>query len=680
MINENTRNDYFFSGTLKLIKVYCLFIILMTFARLAFVVYFGESNLFSTQSSELAQAFLLGWKYDTLVSSYAIVPSYLLLLIVTILKNNTLNNIYLFINQIYFFFITVLLLSILISDFSFYSYFQDHLNILFFGIIEDDTIALLETIRKNYPVEIIGIGILIFLLIIFYIFRKIFKYTNQANTKIRSGSLKFISLFTVTVVALIGGLRGGYGMMVISPKYSDFSENEFINQASRNAVVALEKTYKIRKQNNSKDYNIAQSLGYKTIQQAFSDYLGFDVSRTKNKELLHLIKRKTSKSEQIEKTKPNVVVIVMESFGANWLKYHSKDFNILGSLDKHFSEDYLFTNMISGDNGTIGSLMTIGTNIPNRPGARFLSESIYLQTPLESSANIPYLKQGYETTFMYGGKLGWRDIGRYFKYQKFDNLFGENKISKQLKLSGRQGTEWGLYDEHLFKSIEDQLLSLKRPQFILALSTSNHPPFETPKSFKSESLNIPKSLSQKILREKTLFKQRFKAFQYANDKLGEFISTIKDSELGDNTIIAVTGDHNFWGFINYTKEEAFYKHTVPLYLYIPKTLKDNIDFDPSKIISHEDIMTTLYNLSLSDVEYTSFGENVFSQGRTSAMGARIYASDSGVIYRGKKYLWDKVPYTKIAPKDANLEELEKHYKSRLSVADFFLRMSYKEKN
>jgi phosphoglycerol transferase MdoB-like AlkP superfamily enzyme len=651
----------------------------MTLSRLIFTFYFGDIANLEANISDVLYAYFLGWKYDSIVACYALVPSYLLLIFVTFFKKNILNNIYQFINQIYFLTITFVIVALLISDLGFYSFFQDHINILFFGILEDDTMALIETIQKNYPVTIMTGGVVVLTGLVLYFYRKIFTYTKKNDSRVSNGPIKYLSLLTVTLILLFGGLRGGYGIMVISPKYSDFSDNEFINQIALNGVIAFEKTYKLRKENNSEGYNLSEKFGYKKIQDAFSDYLGIDVSLTKRDELIGLIKRVTSKNTSLEELKPNVVVIVMESFGANWLQYHSNEFNILGGLEKHFEEDYLFKNIISSDNGTIGSLMAIGTNIPNRPGARFLSESKYLQTPLDSSSNIPYLNSGYETNFMYGGKLGWRDIGRYFKYQKFDNLIGENYISKELNLEGHQGTEWGLYDEHLFNMIEKKILVTKRPQFIMALSTSNHPPFEVPKNYELKPLEIPVTLDSKILREKDLFLARFKTFQYANAQLAKFISNIKKSDAGKNTIIAITGDHNFWGSINYSKKESFYKHTVPLYFYIPKEIFSK-KVDLNKIASHEDIMTSLYNLSLSETGYVSFGENLFNEGRTYAIGANLFAGDEGVIYRDAKFQWDNIPYVEAANEDINLKNLESNYKSTLSVADYFLRMSLKKES
>ena len=120
-----------------------------------------------------------------------------------------------------------------------------------------------------------------------------------------------------------------------------------------------------------------------------------------------------------------------------------------------------------------------------------------------------FKKKGYETNFYYGGKLGWRDIGKYFRYQKYDNLYGENAIKKQLNLSGRSGTEWGVYDEHLFNGILAKLKNSKIPQFVLALSTTNHPPFETPSNYPKKKIEIPDNLKNKVSREKDIFLSRF---------------------------------------------------------------------------------------------------------------------------------------------------------------------------
>ena len=66
---------------------------------------------------------------------------------------------------------------------------------------------------------------------------------------------------------------------------------------------------------------------------------------------------------------------------------------MVGPLKKHMDDDFYFDNFISSGHGTIASMITLGTNIPTRPGMRFLSESKYLTKSLSSSSNIPFQKK-----------------------------------------------------------------------------------------------------------------------------------------------------------------------------------------------------------------------------------------------------------------------------------------------
>ena len=252
---------------------------------------------------------------------------------------------------------------------------------------------------------------------------------------------------------------------------------------------------------------------------------------------------------------------------------------------------------------------------------------------------------------------------------------GENAIKKDLSLSGDVGTEWGVYDGHLLNSILKKLKSSNTPQFMLALSTTNHPPFEVPEDYPDKKIEIPANLQNKVLREKGIFIERFKAFEYSNQMLADFLKAIKNSPLAENTIVAITGDHNFWGFMNYSKEETYSKHTVPLYFYIPKDLRPK-NVDLNKVGSHKDIATTLYELSLSDVEYLSFGVDLFGPNKPYAFNNNLYASSEGVVYKNQSYKWGDFPLIEQKKSSEKFEELRKTYRSTLTIADYYLRMLY----
>lgn len=680
MIKSVSGKNLVLESVLRVLKVYFVFALIMVLFRTIFIFYFGPENLNSFMS-DISLSYFFGWRYDTIVILYFMFPIYFLLCLASFLKSPFLFNWFQFFSKLHYIIIALIIPFILICDLGFYSFFQDHINILFYGLLEDDTAALLESIWKNYPIEWILIGFSLYSLFQVWISVKIFKRVHKKEIERKSRKVKSTIFFLLSLIGYIGGIRGGYGEFVLAPQYSDFSEHEFFNQAALNGIIALEKTIRLRESRNSADFDMAHEMGYgKGIEGAFEDYLGVPIAKTPKSQLVNLIHRKTSFNQHLESNKVNVIVFVMESFGSSWLDYHSEKFNLLGNLEKHFKEDYLFSNFISSENGTIGSLLTIGTNIPPRPGKRFLSESKFLQLPLESAAHIPYKKNGYETFFVYGGKLGWRDIGKYFKVQNYDHLVGENKIKEELQLTGKIGTEWGLYDEHFFNFVYGELEKSSTPKFFLSLSTSNHPPFEVPKGYEIKSLEIPDNLKNRVSREKDLFQKRFEAFQYANDKLGEFIQKIKTGPFAENTVIAVTGDHNFWGFMNYTSSEIFTKYKVPFYIYLPKKLRIK-KYNSEKLGSHEDVMTTLYNLSLSEVEYLSFGDDLFSLSESFAINGTIQASQNGVLYKKNPYSWKQIPFVnKKMDSDKGLESLSRRFRSSVTISDFYLEQSFKGKN
>src|SRR5690606_36273900 len=145
-------------------------------------------------------------------------------------------------------------------------------------------------------------------------------------------------------------------------------------------------------------------------------------------ELIASLKSKLPENELLANHPPHVVLVVMESFGSYWNDQNSESFNILGDLKDHFKKGILFKNFLPAENGTIGSMVSVATSQVIRPGARFLSESEFMKTKLASSGHLPFKESGYDTPFVYGGKLGWRDLGKFLFIQKYDHLWGADEI------------------------------------------------------------------------------------------------------------------------------------------------------------------------------------------------------------------------------------------------------------
>lgn len=673
MLKKLNRTDILIHSLTKLFSLYFLMLFIMFLFRVFFTFYFGEGKVLSKHFGEVVRAFLLGARYDTIIISYLLVPLFFAFTVGAIIKSKRLIKLLLFFGHKWFYLTSLGVIFLLICDMSFYSYFQDHMNILFFGLFEDDTIAVIVSLRKNYPLEIALLAIALFFAFWYWFtrrgFRKMFIKPSITNGNIFS----FSFIFLLGLILLAGGVRGTFSALPLSPKYTEISKRHFINQIALNGIVTIQRAFKIRNEFSSGKNSVARMMGYRNndVHRAYSDFLGFDVSSTDKAQLDQLLIRKTATNPLLDERKPHVVLFIMESFGKFWLKFHSPDLNLLGELEKHLKEDFSFDRFVSADNGTIGSLLTIITNIPNRPQSRFLSESKYLNLKLPTTAHIPYQNRGYETNFIYGGKLGWRDIGKYFSRQGFHNVEGEEHIKDSLKLEGEYGNEWGLYDEHLFDYVYKKLDNSMRPQFIIVMTTTNHPPYEVPKNYRVKPLNVGGELKTRIVREESLIQDRLLSYQYSNDKLGQFLSRIKASPLSDKTIVSFTGDHNFWGFINYQEEESFSKFRVPFYLYIPRDLAPQ-NYDAKKLGGHQDIMTTLYNISLSQTSYLSFGRNMFSNEDSFAINSAIQASEHGALFQDNFYSFRNRSELISTEAVAGDPELQIFYRSTMALTDFFL--------
>ncbi len=553
------------------------------------------------------------------------------------------------------------------ADFGFYSYFKEHINLLFFGLFEDDTSALMVTFWQNYNVIIILGSFLAYLIFVFFIIKKIL-HSNQKDTKSFFG-LKFTPLIFLILIAfnfLI--IRGTVGMYPLGKMIPNVSENAYINKIPQNGVRAFITAYGIRKAFVSKKLDYIKLLGFENrIEDAFKIH-----KHSENIDTENLLNNITYTSKKIDDNDYNVVVIMVESFGLPILKYQSNEFDIMGSLKKHFEEDVLFTNFISDGDGTINSLESMLLNIPYRPNSFILSQSSYAQTAFDYTAAFLYNDSKYNTSFIYGGDLTWRDLGTFVKYQGYKSTEGKQDIFKSLNVKENEGDffhPWGIYDKYLYTHILKKLEDSNEKEFIVALSTNNHPPYNIPSDYTSKSLVFSDDLKNHIIGDLSLAQQRFRSYAYALDQVGIFLDKFKESKFKDNTIVVVTADNNtVEGIMKYDDNPIFTSKNIPLYLYLPAKLKEKLDIDTKVAGSHKDIFPTLYNLTLDNKKYFAVGTNLLDKNQ-------IHYGFNGSMIINK----DKEVRKLNSLNEASQDDIINYYKATLAVTEFLMK-NYEIKN
>jgi len=651
------------STTLKIFKkiliVHLLFLVFMSLFRVVFFLYYNSISDLSLYYSDIFDAFILGARIDLTVLGYIQAPITILLIVLYYIKNQKVLDFVLSKIKYYLFLFYILISLLLVSDFGFYSYFKDHINILYFGLFEDDTYALMVTMWQNYNVILI---LAIFFVYVFFTYKIISKtliINNNRTISFKYPAILFILLFVLNFVAI----RGSFGMYPLGKMIPNISQNNFINNLPQNGVRAFMKAYKIRKKFTNDSYDLIALTGFKNnLKEAFKIHKGD--SNIDENNLLNNITYTTSNKKGLKDY--NVVVIMVESFGMPILKYNSKEFNIMGELKTHFDEDILFKNFISSGDGTIASLESLILNIPYRPGSFAFSQSKYKQTSYKYAPAFVFSKANYETTFMYGGDLSWRDIGKFIQYQGFEQTLGKINIFNDIKKKDEKRNDyfhpWGIYDEYLYDSIFNKLETSNKKQFIFALGTNNHPPYTVPKQYKLNSLKISKDLKEHVTTDLGLIQKRFESYSYALDSVGKFMNKIKNSKHAKNTIVVITADNNtIDGNMKYDKNKLLNSKNIPFYLYLPLELKESLIIDNSVFGSHKDIFPTLYNIVLNNTQYMSVGTDMFNKNakHIGMNGSQITASK------------DKVVKVNKLNQDTNSSETN-YYRSSLAITQYLL--------
>lgn len=646
---DPSRSYLFVSNFLKLLLIYGVGLLTSLIARLVFMLSYGNIHELQQSSGDVARAFFIGFRTDTMSISYGLLPAFLVILAINFVPKKSLQSYAQSARRFLLTYSTTLFglfLFVNIIDFFFYRFFNDHLNVLIFALIEDDTQAVLTSMWTDYPVIRIFVVVISGVLAFVFVIRKIL------NLKIRPFTLSItqgIVAVMLSLILVVTGMRTSWGSEPLRIQNTIVSDNIFINKIGIGGMYSLQNAFK-EKADQSINTDIKATLKkyhFRSVDEVLAAHL--NKPATSGGDFSMLLER-TATQKNLEDHPPHVVVIQMESLSNHLLDFHSQDFNLLGELEGPLQNSYIFRNFVSASSNTINSLEALLIASPETP----ISQSTFREHSLSSSAALPYQRAGYNTSFLTGGKLGWHNLEGYLPKQYFKEVEGNVALNKNNPLA-TEG-EWGTYDEFLFDRIYQKLENSTTPQFIYAMTTSNHTPFDLPETYKPYPITIPASVDSLLKVDKTIALRNFKTYQYANDCLGKFIDRINASPLKENTIIVAVGDHSIAQLL-YTSDHLLLKKlSVPLIIIIPQRYRPTHEIDQSRFGSHKDVFPTLYHISLSNAEYLKSGNNLCSPPSDSTYFFGVYKYNTGfskdgcvLVNDNLVFHWTDSLYTTLAP-------------------------------
>lgn len=308
--------------------------------------------------------------------------------------------------------------------------------------------------------------------------------------------------------------------------------------------------------------------------------------------------------EHAVKGKPNVVLIILESFGRDYCGYLNKEKRFTPFLDSLAGLSLIYPNAYSSGTTSMESIPAIFASIPS------LLEVPYINSTFQSNqvnGIHHYLSDlGYDCSFYYGARNGSMGFDNFLKISGHIQYFGMNEYPNAEKdFDGH----WGIWDEEYLQYYAQELTRKKGPFFSSVFTLTSHDPYHIPDRYKemftASELPIHKSV------------------QYTDYALRKFFETVWKSKLKNNTIFIITADHP-----SHSKNEYFYtptgKYEIPLLIYGPKYFKPGIN--DSITASHTDILPTILSLAGTKEPFFAFGRTLLNSEYRTAINY-----DNGLI-------------------------------------------------
>lgn len=584
--------------------------------RVAFVVRYATEHT-HLAAAHLARALLMGVRFDLKVGAVAAIPLVILGALWPRGRGRWAPAAWAGLSTF------ALIIAAMVND-GYYGYYHTPIDAIVFGLFEDDTAAVFRTLWEDRHLVLgtataLGLGVLTAWLAV-----------RPARRPPRAWLRT--ALVAATPILLLLVIRGRVGGFPLNAKDFAVSTEPLLNASVPNGPIALAVAASQRLDvARIGDDAVAglNRVGFGSPAEAAAA-LGLTPPDASEAEVAEALFVRSRRNPVAAAHPPHVVLVVMESWGADALRYHSARNDLLGRLAPHLSSGFLFRRFVSSQNGTDGSLEALLVNSPLTP----ILSGAEGHVPFEQAAVRPFRAAGYRTVFGMGWSGTWRGIAAAYPIQGFDEVRDVNDVLTVVP-DAPVGT-WGVPDAALFDWALHRLdeADAKGEHLLLVLMTAtNHSPLRIPPGYQVRPIDLS-SLAGRPLGEPDA-RLQLETYQYACDALGGFLDALAERELSGRTIVAATGDHNTRELFLYPDARDLpWRDRVPFFLRVPPAYLGGAAPDLERWAGHRDIFPTLEGLALSEARVFRSGEDLLAPPTRAPRSLARYdlvLSDAGVI-------------------------------------------------
>lgn len=560
-----------------LFSVLALYIILSFLVRIILLIWSAgdaDLNLFY-----ILRAFFTGFCYDVIIGSLflALYAVYLL-----IFPKKWIGSLFdKFFTYFYLTLIFIIIYFSLLAEIPFWDEFGVRFNFIAVDYLIY-TYEVVENINQSYPLPLIGVVLIGLIVSTFFSFRKLNIFKETFSNKISSGKRLLFAIPFLAIAVVFG--------LVMKNKQAEFSNNLVMNEVGKNGAFSFVTAFK----SNELDYvtfypklpeKEAYSIIKKKLLQENQSY-----ASTKYDDISRITK---GGQEQ----KPNIILIAIESFSADFLSTFGNKDNLTPNYEKLANESIFFTNLYATGTRTVRGMEALTLSVPPTPGNSIVrrpnNQSLFSVSTIVKSKN-------YQPYFIYGGDGYFDNMNNFFGGQGFDIVDRNrgNPLSDEIKTQRFAINDnevsfenaWGICDEDLYKqSIKYADISSKanKPFFQFVMTTSNHKPY----TFPAGKINLPQG-------------DRNAAVKYTDYALRKFIADAKTKPWFKNTVFVIVADHCASSAGKW--EINIDRHHIPAIIYNLNQQPEKID----RLTSQIDVMPTLFGYLGWNYNTSLYGKDI----------------------------------------------------------------------
>lgn len=472
----------------------------------------------------------------------------------------------------YFSCMAILIAAIFAVDVALYGYWGFRLDATLFFYLQSPGDAMASVPMGQFFAQLLLFAI--YAAGMYWVLRRfiVLLFPDTAVEKPVVGSVGILLLAGLLFIPIRGGVTtstANVGMVY-------FSNNQFLNHSAINPCFSLLASLS-KQQDFAAQFDFFPEEERKEIFEELLNRFPQEFDKENQKKCTN-----DSGLIQLHEEKPNILIILTESFSANALDPTQ---DIMPNYNRLRNEGIFFSNLYANSFRTDRGIVATLNGYLAQPTTSIMKYPAKSQT-LPSIAKV-LTANGYVADMLYGGDINFTNMQSYFYSSGYSRITADRDFPITSRLS-----KWGANDDITFRHLYEEIKNrdTQSPWLTTFLTLSSHEPFDVPYHRLDEVGLYPNSVA------------------FTDSCIGNFIDQLKKLPVWKNTLVILVSDHGY-------PYPADVKNEEPRRYQIPMLWLGGVIQKPAVITRYAnqtDLAATLLHLLGLPHEDFTFSRNIFS--------------------------------------------------------------------